>query len=294
MVSNGEDARLERREVHGPRGYPLPVPAWRGKNAKSGRAVLASKLAPGMAGERPVGVVTGASSGIGEATARALSARGFDVMVGARRVDRLERLAEEIGGRWHRLDVTDPASVRGFVAQVGECTVLVNNAGGAIGREPVADADDEHWRWMFETNVLGTMRMSRALLPALERSGRGHIVNVGSVAGFEVYEGGAGYTGAKHAERALTRTLRLELLGTPIRVTDVSPGLVDTEFSLVRFGGDAQKAAAVYRGMTPLRAEDIADCVVWAVTRPPRVNVDEIVVRPVDQATATMIHRRGE
>ena len=144
------------------------------------------------------------------------------------------------------------------------------------------------------SNVLGTMRMTRALLPALERSGQGHIVNVGSVAGFEVYEGGAGYTGAKHAERALTRTLRLELLGKPIRVTDISPGLVETEFSLVRFQGDAEKAAAVYRGMTPLRGEDVADCIAWAVTRPPHVNVDEIVVRPLDQATATLVHRRNE
>ena len=144
---------------------------------------------------------------------------------------------------------------------------------------------------MYEVNVLGTMRMTQALLPALVRSGAGHLVIVGSVAGFETYEGGAGYTGAKHAERALTRTLRLELLGTPVRVTEISPGLVETEFGLVRFRGDAEKAAAVYRGMTPLTAEDVADCIAWAVTRPPHVNVDEIVVRPTDQASATLVHR---
>ena len=170
----------------------------------------------------------------------------------------------------------------------------MNNVGGAKGREPIAEAADDDWRWMFEVNVLGTMRVTRALLPALQRSGAGHVVIMGSVAGFEVYQGGAGYTAAKHAERALARTLRLELLGTPIRVTEVSPGLVETEFSLVRFGGDAERAAAVYRGMTPLTPEDVADCVAWAVTRPPHVNVDEIVVRPRDQATSTLIHRRPE
>jgi len=245
-----------------------------------------------VSADQGVAVVTGASAGIGEATARALTEGGFDVVIGARRAERLERLAAEIGARARSLDVTDPASVSTFVAEISECRVLVNNAGGAIGREPVAEAEAEHWRWMFEANVLGTMRMTRALLPLLEASGRGHVVNVGSVAGFEIYEGGAGYTGAKHAERALTRTLRLELLGRPIRVTDIAPGLVETEFSLVRFQGDAVKAAAVYRGMTPLRAEDVADCIVWAVTRPPHVNVDEIVVRPLDQASATSIHRR--
>jgi len=147
---------------------------------------------------------------------------------------------------------------------------------------------------MYEVNVLGTMRATRAFLPALSRSEAGHVVIMGSVAGFEVYEGGAGYTAAKHAERALARTLRLELLGTQIRVTEVSPGLVETEFSLVRFAGDAERAAAVYRGMTPLSAEDVADCIGWAVTRPAHVNVDEIVVRPTDQATSTLIHRRPE
>jgi NADP-dependent 3-hydroxy acid dehydrogenase YdfG len=244
-----------------------------------------------MSAEPGRAVVTGASSGIGAATARALAHLGFDVVVGARRMDRLERLAAEIGGRAFPLDVTGEASVRAFAEAAGECRVLVNNAGGARGREPVAEASEQDWRWMYEVNVLGTMRMTQALLPALVRSGAGHIVIVGSVAGFETYEGGAGYTGAKHAERALTRTLRMELLGTPVRVTEISPGLVETEFGLVRFRGDAEKAAAVYRGMTPLTAEDVADCIAWAVTRPSHVNVDEIVVRPTDQATATLVHR---
>jgi len=247
-----------------------------------------------MGMDRGVAAVTGASSGIGRATARALASLGFEVVVGARRMDRLQALAEEVGGRASRLDVTDPASVEAFAASVGDCQVLVNNAGGAKGREPIAEAADDDWRWMFEVNVLGTMRVTRALLPALQRSDSGHVVVMGSVAGFEVYQGGAGYTAAKHAERALARTLRLELLGTPIRVTEVSPGLVETEFSLVRFGGDAERAATVYRGMTPLTPEDVADCVAWAVTRPPHVNVDEIVVRPRDQATSTLIHRRPE
>ena len=147
---------------------------------------------------------------------------------------------------------------------------------------------------LFRSNVLGTLRMTRALLPKLRASGDAHVINIGSIAGFETYAGGAGYTGAKHAERALTRTLRLELLGEPIRVTDIAPGLVETEFSLVRFAGDAERAKAVYRGMEPLTPEDVADCIVWAATRPSRVNIDELVVRPRDQATATMVHRREE
>ncbi len=162
-----------------------------------------------------------------------------------------------------------------------------------MGLESIGEADEAKWRQMFDTNVLGTLRMTRGLLPALLASGDGHVVNVGSIAGFETYAGGAGYTAAKHAERALTRTLRLELLGQPVRVTDIAPGLVETEFSLVRFEGDAERAAAVYRGLTPLTAEDVADCIVWAATRPPHVNVDEIVVRPRDQATAHHLHRKA-
>jgi NADP-dependent 3-hydroxy acid dehydrogenase YdfG len=243
-------------------------------------------------GERGVAIVTGASAGIGAATARGLAAAGFDVVVGARREDRLREVAGPIGARALPLDVTDPASVEAFAAAVPECRVLVNNAGGALGRDTVADAQLEDWRWMFEANVLGTAATTKAFLPALERSGDGHVVVVGSIAGSQTYPSGAGYTGAKHAERALTKTLRVELLGKPIRVTEIDPGLVETEFSLVRFKGDEERARQVYAGITPLSAEDVADCIVWAVTRPSHVNIDEIVVMPRDQANANLIHRR--
>jgi hypothetical protein len=245
-------------------------------------------------------VITGASSGFGAATARALAAAGWRVFLGARRLDRLQEVAEAItqeGGQATAipLDVTDAASVDAFAGRLpGALHLLVNNAGGAQGVEKIDAAVEDKWRWMWETNVLGTMRMTRALLPRLRASGDGHVINVGSIAGFETYAGGAGYTGAKHAERALTRTLRIELLGEPVRVTDVAPGLAETEFSLVRFGGDAERAKSVYKGMEPLTADDVADCIVWAATRPSRVNIDEIVVRPRDQATATLVHRREE
>ncbi|HBL30467.1 MAG TPA: SDR family oxidoreductase [Acidobacteria bacterium] len=238
-------------------------------------------------------VVTGASSGIGAATARALAGAGFQVVLGARRLDRLREVATSCGGTALPLDVTDAESVAAFVAALpSPLHLLVNNAGGALGLDRIESATDDTWTTMWETNVLGTLRMTRALLPSLRASGDGHVVNIGSIAGFETYIGGAGYTGAKHAERALTRTLRLELLGQPIRVTDVAPGLVETEFALVRFAGDAERAQGVYRGLQPLVAEDVADCVVWAATRPSHVNIDEIVVRPRDQATATAVHRR--
>jgi NADP-dependent 3-hydroxy acid dehydrogenase YdfG len=236
-------------------------------------------------------VITGSSSGIGAATARALAGDGFEVVLGARRLARLEALAAELGGRAIELDVADPASVDAFAASVPSCDVLINNAGGALGLEPLAEADEEKWRQMYESNVLGTMRMTRALLPALTASGDGHIVNVTSIAAIETYRGGAGYTAAKHAQRALTRTLRLELLGQPLRITEVAPGMVETEFSLVRFGGDEQAAARVYEGMQPLSGEEVAECIRWAVAQPPHVNIDEIVVRPRAQATATEVHR---
>ena len=218
------------------------------------------------------------------------------MVLGARRLDRLEAVAAQCGptARALPLDVTDAESVDGFVEQVPEARVLVNNAGGAFGRDTIATADLEAWRRMYELNFLGTVRVTRALLPAIEASGDGHVVVIGSIAGFEVYSQGAGYTSAKHAERAFTKTLRLEVLGHPVRVTEINPGLVQTEFSLVRFAGDEERARKVYAGLTPLAAEDIADCVVWAVTRPSHVNVDEIVVRPRDQATATAIYRRPE
>lgn len=238
-----------------------------------------------------VAVVTGASSGIGAATVRRLRAEGFDVVAGARREDRLRDLADETGARAIVLDVRDRESVEAFAQQVRGCDVLVNNAGGALGMDHLTDADEEHWRQMWETNVLGLMFVTRAFVPKLEASGDGHIVNVGSIAGFEAYPGGSGYTSAKHGVRAITQTLRLELLGRPIRVTEVAPGLVETEFSVVRFGGDEERAAKVYEGLTPLTGDDIADCIAWAVTRPPHVNIDQIVVRPVAQATATLVAR---
>ena len=245
-------------------------------------------------GDGRVAVVTGASSGIGEATARALAAEGFDLVIGARRVDRLESIAREIGARYVPLDVADAESILSFADAIPSASVLVNNAGGALGLDRLETAKDEDWITMFQTNILGLMRITRAFLPKLEASGDGHIVNIGSIASFETYVGGAGYTAAKHGTRAISETLRLELLGKPIRVTEVDPGMVDTEFSLVRFSGNSDRAGQVYAGMTPLSAEDVADAISWAVTRPSHVNVDNIVIRPRDQATATMVHRRTQ
>ena len=241
--------------------------------------------------DRPTAVITGASSGIGAATALRLAKEGFEVVVGARRLDRLREVAAETGGQALELDVRDAASVTAFADAIERVDVLVNNAGLASGFEPLAEMPDERVEVMWETNVLGLLRVTRALLPKLHESTHGHIVNVGSIAGFETYKGGGGYTASKHAVRAITRTLRLELLGSAIRVTEVAPGLVETEFSLVRFDGDRDRARKTYSGMTPLSADDIADCIAWAVTRPPHVNVDEIVVRPVDQATVDHINR---
>ncbi len=237
-------------------------------------------------------MVTGASSGIGAATARRLAAAGFHVVLGARRLERLREVAAEIGGTALPLDVTDPASVREFVAAVPACRLLVNNAGGAKGLEPVAEADEQEWRWMWEANVLGTLRVTKGLLPALIDSGDGHIITITSVAAFEAYDNGAGYTSAKHAQAVLHRTLRGELLGEPVRLTEVAPGMVETEFSVVRFGGDEAKAADVYRGLTPLTADDVADVITFAATRPSHVNLDLIVMKPRDQASATRAYRR--
>ncbi len=237
-------------------------------------------------------VVTGASSGIGEATARELAAQGYHVYVGARRVDRLRTLAEEIGGTALPLDVTDEESVRAFTEAVERVDVLVNNAGGAKGLAPVAEADLDDWRWMWETNVLGTLRITKALLPKLIDSGDGLIVTVTSVAAFHAYDNGSGYTSAKHAQAILHRTLRGELLGKPVRLTEIAPGAVETEFSLVRFDGDADRAAKVYEGIDPLVAKDIAEIIAFAATRPPHVNLDTIVVQPRDQAGPGRFARR--
>ncbi|TNY36733.1 SDR family NAD(P)-dependent oxidoreductase [Thermomonospora catenispora] len=250
---------------------------------------------------RKTAVVTGASSGIGAATARRLAAEGFNVVLAARRRDRLDALVEEIGksvpgaGRLAAvtLDVTSQESVDALAAGLPECHVLVNNAGGAIGMESVAEADPADWQTMYDTNVLGLLRVTKALLPKLIASGDGHVVNVTSLAGHVPYEGGAGYNAAKHAAYAVNEVMRLELVAEPVRVTEIAPGMVKTEeFSLVRFRGDAEKAAKVYEGVAePLVAEDVADCIAWAVTRPPHVNIDRIDVQPRVQAAPYKVHR---
>lgn len=239
-----------------------------------------------------VAVVTGASSGFGAATARALAAHGFTLVLGARREDRLRAVAEPLGARWRTLDVTAPESVAAFCADLDGVHLLVNNAGAALGLDRIEEAVEQRWEDMFALNVMGVLRMTKALLPALVASGDGHVINLGSTAGRETYPGGGGYTASKHALRALTQTLRQELLGRPVRVTEIDPGLAETEFSRVRFDGDAARAKAVYQGMTPLSAEDVAECVAWAATRPAHVNIDEIVVRPRDQASSTQVFRR--
>ena len=249
---------------------------------------------PTLPGTGRTAVVTGASSGIGAATAARLAAEGFDVVVGARRVDRLEELAGRIGARALPLDVTDAASVAAFAAALDRVDVLVNNAGGAFDAAPVAEADLDSWQRTFDVNVLGAVRVTRALLPALRASGAGDVVFVGSTAGLVSYEGGASYTAAKHGVHTLAETLRLEIVAEPVRVVEIAPGMVRTdEFSLNRFG-EQEKADAVYRGVRePLVAEDVADCIAWAVTRPHHVNVDLLVVRPRAQAAQHKVHREG-
>jgi len=248
-----------------------------------------------------IAVVTGASSGIGAATARRLAAEGFHVVAAARRADRLAALTEQIsaaGGQATAVpcDVTSDGSVAELAAAataLGEVTVLVNNAGGAHGLDPVATGRVADWQWMFDVNVLGTLRVTQALLPALDASGAGTVVVLSSTAGLIVYEGGGGYAAAKHAQTALAETLRLELCGRPVRVIEIDPGMVRTdEFGLVRFDGDEERAAAVYAGVAePLTAEDIADCIAWCVTRPHHVNVDRLVIRPLAQAAQHKVHR---
>ncbi|GAB3442925.1 SDR family NAD(P)-dependent oxidoreductase [Phycicoccus ginsengisoli] len=251
--------------------------------------------APGseVAGRR-LAVVTGGSSGIGAETARQLAAAAFEVVVAARRADRIEALAREIGGRAVACDVSSAADVARLAETVGpRLDVLVNNAGGALGLAPAAKTDVEDWRGMYEANVIGTLQVTQALLPALVASGAGTIVNVGSIAGRTVYEGGSGYTAAKHAVAALTETLRLELVDQPVRVTEIAPGMVRTEeFSLTRFGGDQERADAVYAGVPdPLVAADVAEAIVWMVDRPAHVNIDLLVIKPRRQAASYKVHR---
>jgi NADP-dependent 3-hydroxy acid dehydrogenase YdfG len=244
---------------------------------------------------KPVAVVTGASSGIGAATARSLAEAGFEVICAARRADRVEALAAEIGGRALACDITTDADVEALVAAVGgELAVLVNNAGGAYGLEPVADADLDAWEQMYAVNVLGTERVTKALLPALNAA-HGVVVFVTSTAADAAYEGGAGYCGVKAAERMIAGSLRLEICDRPVRVTEISPGMVHTEeFSLTRFGGDQAKADAVYAGVAePLVAADVAEAIAWIATRPEHVNIDRMVIRPVAQAANHKVYRAG-
>jgi NADP-dependent 3-hydroxy acid dehydrogenase YdfG len=236
-------------------------------------------------------VVTGASSGIGAASARALAADGWHVIVGARRLDRLESLADELGGTAAFLDVTDAGSVERFCAAIDTCDLVVNNAGGALGVSSIAEADDAEWLRMYEMNVMSALRVTRALLPKLIASGDGHVITIGSIAGREAYRGGGGYNAAKFAVAAMMRVLRIEMLGKPVRVSEIDPGMVETEFSVVRFDGDQDRADAVYAGMTPLTADDVAETVAWIASRPSRVNIDQVVMMPRDQAAAQLVHR---
>ncbi|MEU8683983.1 SDR family oxidoreductase [Streptomyces sp. NPDC048611] len=252
-----------------------------------------------MTAEARTAVVTGASSGIGAATARALAAAGYHVVLTARRKDRIEALAAELpDAEAYALDVTDRAAVDAFAAELGRLPsidVLVNNAGGALGAEPVATGDPADWRTMYEVNVLGVLHVTQALLPALTASGDGTVVVLSSTAGHGTYEGGGGYVAAKHGAHVIAETLRLELCGEPVRVIEVAPGMVKTdEFATTRFRGDTTKAAKVYEGVDqPLTADDVADTITWAITRPSHVNVDLLVVRPRAQASNSKVHRRG-
>jgi NADP-dependent 3-hydroxy acid dehydrogenase YdfG len=246
-------------------------------------------------------LITGASSGFGAAAARAFGAQGARLLLGARRVDRLQQTAEAARkagapeAHVHALDVAQTASVEAFVGWVRALTerldVLINNAGGAHGLDPVAEARDADWEAMFQSNVLGLLRVTRACLPLLRRA-PGTIINLGSVAGHTAYEGGAAYCGAKAAELQITRALRLELCGTGVRVGTVDPGLAETEFSMVRFKGDAARAAKVYEGVVPLTAEDVAEALVWVATRPAHVCIDEMIIKCTDQAALHKVHRR--
>jgi NADP-dependent 3-hydroxy acid dehydrogenase YdfG len=249
-----------------------------------------------MSNSRGLAVVTGASSGIGAVTARQLAGAGFSVWACARRADRLAELAADVPGITpFTLDVTSAVSVASLAAAVSNVALLVNNAGGAVGLDPIATADPDDWQRMYETNVLGAMRVTQALLPALEAGAGGHVILTGSIAGYGVYEGGAGYSAAKYGARAMMETLRLEVNGKPIRVSEVAPGMVATEeFALVRFGGDAARAASVYAGVeSPLTADDVADVITFIATRPAHVNIDLAVVKPVAQATSYKVARRS-
>ncbi len=245
-------------------------------------------------------VITGASSGIGEACAELFAKNGYNIVLGARRTERLEKVAKTLGNlgaasiKSFHLDVCDQASVDYFIAQTikkfPEINILINNAGLASGLDPVVTGKDSDWQAMLDTNVYGLLRVTRALLPHFIKTGQGHIINMGSIAAFQTYANGAVYAATKHAVKAITGALKLELNGQPIRVSSIDPGMVETEFSLVRLK-DEKKAEAVYNGMTPLTAQDIAECVYFAASRPAHVNIDHIIVMPTDQATVYKVHR---
>jgi len=246
-------------------------------------------------------LITGASSGFGAAAAHAFAREGSNLILGARRTDRIQQVADECrklgaaAAHAHPLDVSKTASVEEFASWIRSVSkrvdLLINNAGGAHGLDPVATAKDEDWEAMFEINVLGVLRMTRAILPLMKDT-QGSIINIGSVAGRVAYEGGAAYCGAKAAELQITRALRLELSGTGLRVSTVDPGMAETEFSVVRFKGDAEKAKKVYEGVEPLTADDIAETLVWVASRPPHVCIDELLIKCTDQAAIHKVHRR--
>jgi len=247
-------------------------------------------------------VITGASSGFGAAAARAFGAAGARVFLGARRVDRLQAAAKEArqagaaGAEVHKVDVSNTGSVDAFAqwlrSRTDKIDVLINNAGGALGLDPVAQGKDEDWETMMQTNVLGVLRVTRALLPLMLNNPGSIIINIGSVAGHVAYEGGAAYCAAKAGELQITRALRLELCGTGVRVGTVDPGMAETEFSIVRFKGDNARAKRVYEGVQPLTAEDVAEALVWVASRPPHVNIDEMLIKCTDQAAIHKVHRR--
>lgn len=249
-------------------------------------------------------IITGASSGFGAAAARAFGAEGAKLLLGARRTDRLAEVTNEAKkagaqeAHFHTLDVSKTSSVNEFVEWCKTklsgkpIDVLINNAGGALGLEPVAEGKDEDWETMMQTNVLGVLRMTRAVLPLMLNNPGSSMLNIGSLAGRVAYEGGAAYCAAKAGELQITRTLRLELSGTGIRVSSIDPGLAKTDFSLVRFKGDTAKAEKPYEGTEPLVAEDIAEILVWVASRPPHVNIDEMLIKPTDQAAIHKVYRR--
>ncbi len=247
-------------------------------------------------------LVTGASAGIGAACARAFAGAGARLVLAARRTERLEALAAELRdahgteSRLLELDVRDAEAVAttlgALPAEWAEVDVLVNNAGLGLGLAKAYEGSPADWDGMVDTNVKGLLYVTRAVVPGMVARGRGHVVNIGSVAGHEVYPGGAVYCATKHAVAAITKGLRMDLLGTGVRVSTVDPGMVETEFSLVRFQGDRERADRVYAGMTPLVADDVADAVLWCATRPPHVNIDEIIIKPTDQASATLVNRK--